>query len=213
MKTFTMWDPNLGNLPFNAALLAAVMGSVVIAGLTGTGAATIPAASISGGAVARSGQTAAVTDTTDTAALLAAASPTFKGGAPSAFVFTYINNGTFPITVAGGTGVTISGQNIVPANAVVQYLATYNVDGTVTMVAVMQSFFTKRGTFVANGATPVVIADARVTAGSQINITLKTVGGTVSPSCPTPVTITPGTGFNVAGIVGDTSTYNYEIEG
>ena len=69
------------------------------------------------------------------------------------------------------------------------------------------------GTWVCNGATPVVIADARVTANSIIIFTLKTAGGTVSPNAPNVLTITPGTGFTAGGTAGDTSTYSYAILG
>jgi hypothetical protein len=69
------------------------------------------------------------------------------------------------------------------------------------------------GTFVANGVTPVTVADTYVTANSVIVITLKTVGGTVSPTPLYIPTITPGTGFTVAGLASDTSTYNYRIIG
>lgn len=69
------------------------------------------------------------------------------------------------------------------------------------------------GTFTINGATPVTVANAAVTANSQIFFTLKTVGGTVSPSCPNVLTITPGTGFTVGGTASDTSVYNYMILG
>lgn len=69
------------------------------------------------------------------------------------------------------------------------------------------------GTVVLNGATPVVVADARVTANSIIVFTLKTVGGTVGPTAPNILTITPGTGFTVAGVALDTSTYNWAIIG
>ncbi len=66
------------------------------------------------------------------------------------------------------------------------------------------------GTFVMNGATPVVVADADVSAGSMIIFTLDTVGGTVG-AYPAIQTITPGTGFTVAGTAADTSTYRYVI--
>lgn len=69
-----------------------------------------------------------------------------------------------------------------------------------------------RGTVVLNGATPVTVAAAMVTANSDINFTLKTVGGTVG-AAPAIQTITPGTGFTVAGTAGDTSTYNMRIVG
>lgn len=69
------------------------------------------------------------------------------------------------------------------------------------------------GTVTLNGATPVVVADARVTANSIIVFTLKTVGGTVSPTAPNILTITPGTGFTVGGVAADSSQYNYAIFG
>lgn len=68
------------------------------------------------------------------------------------------------------------------------------------------------GTFVCNGATPVTVADANVTATSQIFISLNTVGGTVGAT-PAVKTKTAGTGFTVAGTASDTSTYNYLIIG
>lgn len=66
----------------------------------------------------------------------------------------------------------------------------------------------KGGTFICNGATPVTVADTDVIAGSNILISLNTVGGTVG-AIPAVKTITPGTGFTVAGTASDTSTYNY----
>ena len=68
------------------------------------------------------------------------------------------------------------------------------------------------GTFVANGASTVTIANTNVTSGSDINITLKTVGGTVG-AIPAITTITPGVGFTIVATAGDTSTYNYSITG
>lgn len=70
-----------------------------------------------------------------------------------------------------------------------------------------------QGTFTCNGATPVTVANANVTANSSIIVTLKTVGGTVSPSVPYIATITAGTGFTITGTASDTSIYNYLIVG
>jgi len=67
------------------------------------------------------------------------------------------------------------------------------------------------GTVTLNGATGVTVANPAVTANSIIVFTLKTVGGTVSPNAPNVKTITPGTGFTVAGTASDTSVYNYRI--
>ena len=66
------------------------------------------------------------------------------------------------------------------------------------------------GTFTANGATAVTVANTNVTADSVIIITLKTVGGTVG-AYPAIKTITPGTGFTVAATASDESVYNYRI--
>ena len=68
------------------------------------------------------------------------------------------------------------------------------------------------GTFTANGASAVTVADTNVTATSMILIALKTVGGTVG-AIPAVKTITAGTGFTVAGTASDTSVYNYLILG
>lgn len=68
------------------------------------------------------------------------------------------------------------------------------------------------GTVTINGATPVTVANTAVTSGSDINFTLKTVGGTVG-AAPVIQTITVGVGFTVQGTASDTSTYNYSIQG
>ena len=68
------------------------------------------------------------------------------------------------------------------------------------------------GTFTANGTATITITNAAVTANSDINITLKTVGGTVG-AVPAITTITPGTGFTIVATASDTSTYNYSITG
>lgn len=71
----------------------------------------------------------------------------------------------------------------------------------------------RRGTFTCNGATPVAVSNANITADSQVLITLKTPDGTVGTSAPNVRTITAGGGFTVAGIASDTSVYNYAIIG
>lgn len=78
--------------------------------------------------------------------------------------------------------------------------------------ATLQQVTMTGGTFVANGTSAVTVADPSVTANSAIVVTLKTVGGTVG-AIPAIQTITPGTGFTIAGTASDTSTYNYLIVG
>ena len=190
--------------PSVAAPLATALG--------GTGAATITAAGINGGITTRTAQTAARTDTTDTAVAIIAGNPAL-GTIGASVEYRYVNNGTFPITIAGGVGVTPSIVTVIPANSWARFLITRDGTATVTMVGIEQGYFPKSGTFIANGATPVTVADARVTAGSNITSTLKTVGGTVSVTGLNVVTITPGTGFNIVAAALDISTYNYEIRG
>ena len=66
------------------------------------------------------------------------------------------------------------------------------------------------GTFTANGSSDVTVSARQVTAESVVIITLRTVGGTVG-AVPAIQTITPGTGFTVAGTAGDTSIYNFVV--
>lgn len=66
------------------------------------------------------------------------------------------------------------------------------------------------GTFTANGASNVTVANANLAAGDSVLITLNTVGGTVG-AVPTLKTRTNGVGFAVAGTASDTSIYNYRI--
>jgi hypothetical protein len=64
----------------------------------------------------------------------------------------------------------------------------------------------KTFTVVAGAAT---VVDPSITSSSIIDITIKTPGGTVAAQwIPT---ITPGTGFTVAGGASDTSVYNYVV--
>jgi hypothetical protein len=60
--------------------------------------------------------------------------------------------------------------------------------------------------FVCNGATPVTVAYPGLTANSFVLPTLGTAGGTVG-ALPAVKTVTPGTGFTIAGTALDTSTY------
>lgn len=188
--------------------------TTTITALTTVGAGTITAAGIVGKITARGGtQIAAFTDTTATAALIIAALPAGGQVIGESFSYTYQNNTVFPATITGGTGVTVSGITTIPANSWARYLFTYTAANTMTAVGYEQGYYPHTGTFTANGATPVTVTNANVTAGSSITITLKTVGGTVSPSVPYIATITAGTGYTVTGTASDTSVYNYEIRG
>jgi hypothetical protein len=97
---------------------------------TGTGNATITASQIYGGILTRSGQSSAVTDTTDTAANIVSAIPNAFVG--STLTLVYINNGSYPVTLTGGAGVTVNNSNslVVPAGGAAQaVLVVSNITG------------------------------------------------------------------------------------
>lgn len=185
--------------------------------LTTVGAGTITAAGIAGGVTLRSGSTAAFSDTTDIADNIIAAAFSSTTAIGSSFTYTYVNNTVAAATLGGGTGVTVSGVTVVPPNSWAEYLVTYTAASTITMVGIEQGFFPKSGTFTAltggGLGNAVTVADARVTATSQILITLKTAAGTITIGGPYVNTITPGTGFTVINGASDTSTYAYAILG
>ena len=66
----------------------------------------------------------------------------------------------------------------------------------------------RTGTFICNGVTPVTVNNTSFAAGDVILVSLETVGGTVG-ALPAVKTVTPATGFTVAGTASDTSTYRY----
>lgn len=181
-------------------------------GLNTVGAGTITAAGIAGTITSRSGAQSATafTDTTDTAANIISAQ--FNAHIGDSWYYIYQNTTNAPATITGGTGVTVSSVTVIPANSSAQYLVTYTASATITMVGLGVTNSPVLGTFVANGATTVTVANAAMSPGSLVNITLKTVGGTVG-SLPHLLTATPGTGFTVSGTASDTSTYNYAILG
>jgi hypothetical protein len=192
--------------------LGANGGTPVITALNTVGAGTITAAGIVGKVTQRGGSQSntAFTDTTDTAAHIIAGIPNPYVG--QSFLYFYENTTNATATIAGGTGVTVSGINTVQSNSMVVFLVTLTSLSAITMVGLYQSMPTApSGTYVAlTGGGAVTVTDSRVTANSVIIFTLKTVGGTVGAS-PHVLTITPGTGFTVSGTASDTSTYNYLI--
>lgn len=94
------------------AALAAVSGSDTQTAVTATVGTTLTAAALTSGLIGRSGPTANFTDTTDTAAALAAIVPV--GGS---FYIAIKNLTAFNQTIQGGNGVTISTSPIIPPNS------------------------------------------------------------------------------------------------
>lgn len=203
--------------PTNTAAIAALSSggstSLVFTALNTVGNGTVTAAAIFGKAVNRGGAQTGTpfTDTTDTAANIIAALPSGQQVVGTAFQWSYVNNTNAVATLQGGTGVTVSGVTTLQANSYARYIVTYSAAATVTIVGIEYGNFISTGTFVATGTTPVSVSNTVVTVGSDIGMTLKTVGGTVGS--PGLKTITPGTGFTVASTALDTSTYNYTVAG
>ncbi len=196
-----------------AALSTAGSTSLVFTALTTVGAGTITAAGIYGKATNRGGSQSGTpfTDTTDTAVAIIALIPSGSAVVGDAFQYTYVNNTNAVATLTGGAGVTVSGITTVPPNSWARYIVTYSAAGTITMVGFESGAFVAVGSFVANSTTTVTVSNTAVTATSAIDITLKTVGGTVGASVPAIKTITAGTGFTVLALAADLSTYNYSI--
>lgn len=184
--------------------------------LNTVGAGIPLAAAIAGGYVLRGGiQLAAFTDTTDTAAAIIAAMQQLVGKTGASATFRYINNttgaGGFPATITGGTGVTVSGASVVPAQSWVEFLVTSTGAAAVNMVGVAQGFLPHSGTVTASAATPVVVTDANVTPGSSIILTY--ASGAVGATGAFVSAKTAGTSFTIKSVTSDTAVYNYTILG
>jgi hypothetical protein len=109
---------------------------------------------------------------------------------------------TSPLPIADG------GTNAATADAARASLSAAELGANTDITSL--TGLTSRGTFICNEATPVTVEATNLTANSVVIITLKTVGGTVG-AVPAIQTVTPGTGFTVAGTAADTSDYNFII--
>lgn len=111
-------------------------GNVTI--ISANSAQTIAASSLTGQVILRQANASAYNDTTDTAvnimqALYGNTSAQPKVG--ESFICDYSNQGTATITIVGGTGVTVSGNNTVVAGAMRRLLFTCTASGTMTFTA------------------------------------------------------------------------------
>lgn len=125
-------------VPYADLLAAANAGQFVNFSLSSSGASeTIPAQQIVGGSYQRSGATSAVTATTDTAAnIIAALGPNLKVGQTFVFYYTNNNTGAGAVTIAGGTGVTVSGISVAPILNTVTYIGTVVSSTAITLQGV-----------------------------------------------------------------------------
>lgn len=180
--------------------------------LTTVGAGTVTGAAITAGVTVRGGAQSATafTDTTDTAANIITAQPNAHIGI--SWLYIYQNNTNAAATLTGGTGVTVSGITLVPANSSAEYLVTYTAAATITIAGLGITNTPISGTFTANGSTPVVVANTAVSSNSTIVIGLKTLGGTPAAVFFSAANV-PGTSFTVNSTAANTSIYNYSILG
>lgn len=175
-------NPDLGIISNSSAFVpSGVSATEANTAITTVGDGTLTAAALLGGIITRSGSTAAYTDTTDTAALIQAA---WTGGSVgSAFEFTILNTTAFAETIAAGSGVTLAGQVIVPANSTGRFLAKWTGTSTITITNISVARngarpSTKLGTMNATtgslaagaitGADHVTLISSNATPGAQL---------------------------------------------
>lgn len=104
------------------AALASTFDNSVVASVTATVGTTLTAANLLSGIIARTGPTAAFTDTTDTAAnLVTTINPIAY---PTSFYIDVQNFTNFTLTLAGGTGITVPANTVIPASSVGEFLVT-----------------------------------------------------------------------------------------
>lgn len=200
----------------------------VITTISTVGAGTLTAAGLVGGVISRTGSQTATpfTDTTATADLILAAQATPHIGL--AWEVTYQNTTNAVATLAGGTGVTVSGITVVPAGKTVRYLLTYTATSTMTMVGFASgesAAVSAQNVILAGSTSGTTTIVASATAGTTTQTLPAVTGVSASTSgtnlyivdvkrCTAQVDATTTTLANVTGlsqtvVVG---TYRFEID-
>lgn len=130
---FSLGNPgNIGSIPSFADLVGMFDGmNPDLASLSSAGTTdTLTGFQINAGIFVRSGATAAVTVTTDTATnIISALGPQTDLGMTFMLIYVNLNTSSGAVTLAAGTGVTLSGTTTVPIAGLRVYI------GTVTNVA------------------------------------------------------------------------------
>lgn len=145
--------------------------------ITTVGAGTLTAAAIVGGVITRSGSTAAYTDTTATAAGIYSALGVT--GIGQSWLLTIKNTVAFAETLAGGTGVTLSGLIVVPPLSTGTFLVTLSSATAATVVGLGTAPLAnlppaKFTTTAATGTTTAVAGD--ITGAAFVNLTTTGAG-------------------------------------
>lgn len=158
-----------------------------VTALNTVAAGTITAAGIANGVTARGGAQSATafTDTTATADAIIAAVPAAVIG--QSWEWMYRNNTDGPATLAGGTGVTVSGNTLVQPNSWVRYLVTYTAASTITIASIAAGANTPQaheGFITApDGGSSATLTAAMVTGGELV---FHTSAGGTTPSLQLP---------------------------
>lgn len=160
------------------------------AALSTVGAGTILAAAFVGGLIARSGSQsgAPFTDTTDTAAAIISACANLVNKIGTSMLVEYSNNTNAVATLTGGTGVTVSGVSVIPANTIAQFLLTYTAAATMTMVGTGVTQSVNNQVTLAGATSGQTILKSTDTAGSG-TLTLPTTTGTLAIASPAPLAV------------------------
>lgn len=161
-----------------------------IASVSTVGAGTLLASAFVGGLIARSGSQSGTpfTDTTDTAAAIISACANLVNKIGTSMLVEYANNTNAVATVTGGTGVTVSGVSIIPANTISQFLVTYTAAATLTMVGLGVTQSVNNQVTLAGATSGQTILKSTDIAGAG-TITFPAATGTVQLTAQAPVAV------------------------
>ncbi len=145
--------------------------------ITTVGAGTLTGAALASTIITRTGPVAAYIDTTDTAALIYAALT--SGNLGESFEVTIKNMVAFDCTLAAGSGMTLSGQSVIPGLSWARFLVTISGAATGTMQGIAsgalatlpQSKFTTTA-----GASPITAAAGDLTGAEHVVFRVTTAG-------------------------------------
>lgn len=139
------------------AALASTFDNSFVSNITAAVGTTYTAAQMLSGLIARTGPTAAFTDMSPTAALLAAAiNPVAY---PTSFYIDIQNFTNFTLTMTGGTGITVAANTVIPPNSVGEFLVTLSAATAGTMYRIFSGLLS-------DVPTPSILALSTVGAGT-----------------------------------------------
>lgn len=196
-------DPTGVSTVFVPTTIGGLIPNAANTSISTVGAGTITAAAIAGGTVTRAGvQSAAFSDATDTATAILAALPGF--GVNSAMKIVIRNTTAFTETITAGSGITLSGNVILPAQSEGSFLLTCTATGTpaFTMVGLgTHPIFQLENTVYSTQSATTGTPAAGVFAGAQVvfaNFTGATPGNQLMRTPAQVLADTPGLGVGMS---------------